>query len=181
MEAFEAVIATLLRTEGYWVWPSFKVDLTKEEKREIGRHSSPRWELDLLGYKGSTNELLVVECKSFLNSPGVSSTFLLPGSTDARRYKLFTEPTTREVVFRRLIRQLREMGACAPEPKLQLALAAGHIRNDAERAALHREFREREWLLIDEPAIADGLRKLSSTSYENDIAAVVTKLVDVNW
>ena len=27
-----------------------KVELTKEEKRLIGRHSSPRWELDIVGY-----------------------------------------------------------------------------------------------------------------------------------
>jgi len=65
MDAFESLVAMLLRHDGYWTIPSFKVNLTKEEKRAIGRHSSPRWELDLIAYKGSTNEILAVECKSF--------------------------------------------------------------------------------------------------------------------
>lgn len=71
MDAFEAVVAMLLRREGYWVIPSFKVDLTKDEKRAIKRHSSPRWEIDLAAYKGATNELIAIECKSFLDSIGV--------------------------------------------------------------------------------------------------------------
>src|SRR5262245_43986030 len=58
MDAFESLISMLLRHQGYWTTPSFKVELTKEEKRNIGRTSSPRWELDLVAYKGSTNEVL---------------------------------------------------------------------------------------------------------------------------
>jgi len=50
MNAFEALIALLLRRQGYWVQTSFKVKLTKAEKRRIGRPSSPRWELDLVAY-----------------------------------------------------------------------------------------------------------------------------------
>jgi hypothetical protein len=52
MDAFEQVIARLLFQEGYWVNQSFKIELSKEEKREIGRPSSPRWEVDLLAYSG---------------------------------------------------------------------------------------------------------------------------------
>jgi len=66
MDAFESVIALLLRQEGYWVIPSFKVEITREEKRKIGRPSSPRWEIDLVAYQGATNEVLAVECKSYL-------------------------------------------------------------------------------------------------------------------
>ena len=42
MDAFEAVISAILQRQGFWTITSFKVDLTKAEKREIGRHSSPR-------------------------------------------------------------------------------------------------------------------------------------------
>ncbi len=45
MDAFEQLVAEILWMEGYWVRTSVKVQLTKEEKRQIGRHSSPRWEL----------------------------------------------------------------------------------------------------------------------------------------
>lgn len=39
---FENIARTLLEAEGYWVAQSFKVNVTKEEKRQIGKHSIPR-------------------------------------------------------------------------------------------------------------------------------------------
>jgi hypothetical protein len=71
MDAFENLMGLLLRREGHWTASSVKVDLTKDQKRAVSRPSSPRWEIDLVAYRGSTNELLAVECKSFLDSPGV--------------------------------------------------------------------------------------------------------------
>jgi hypothetical protein len=83
----------LLRHDGYWTTPSFNVDLTKEEKRRIGSASSPRWELDVVAYKGSTNEVLAIECKSFLDSTGV---ILRKGMFEPEtRYKLFTDDALR--------------------------------------------------------------------------------------
>ena len=71
MDAFESVIAGILQRQGFWTLTNFKVELTKAEKRKIGRPSSPRWELDVVAYSGRDNELRIVECKSFLDSPGV--------------------------------------------------------------------------------------------------------------
>ena len=68
MDAFEQVVSEILWTEGYWVRTSVKVSLTKEEKRQIGRPSSPRWELDVVAYRGRDNILRVVECKNYLDS-----------------------------------------------------------------------------------------------------------------
>jgi hypothetical protein len=48
MDAFEQVVSEILWLEGNWVRQSVKVELTKEEKRAIGRPSSPRWELDIV-------------------------------------------------------------------------------------------------------------------------------------
>lgn len=48
----------------YWVMMSVKVELTKEEKRLIGRHSPPRWELAIIAYGGRDNMLRVVECRA---------------------------------------------------------------------------------------------------------------------
>src|SRR5262249_33558674 len=105
MDAFEAVVASILQRQGYWTLTSVKVELTKAEKRAVGRHSSPRWELDIVAYRGGYNELRVVECKSFLDSPGVECCAFDGTNADAaRRYKLFCEPTLRRVVFRRLER-----------------------------------------------------------------------------
>ncbi len=65
MDAFEQVVSEILWIDGFWVRTSVKVDLTKEEKVRIGRPSSPRWELDIVGYSGRDNTLHVVECKSY--------------------------------------------------------------------------------------------------------------------
>jgi len=55
MDHFESIIAMLLEAEGYWVRRSFKVNLTKAEKRKIGKPSIPRPEIDLLAFKSSRN------------------------------------------------------------------------------------------------------------------------------
>src|SRR5882724_12874486 len=111
MDAFESLVSMLLRHQGFWTTPSFKVELTKEEKRQIGRFSCPRWEIDLVAYKGSTNEILAVECKSFLDSTGV--TFRNGQFEPIERYKLFTDSNLRSVVLDRLVKQVQSTGACA--------------------------------------------------------------------
>ncbi len=42
MDAFESLTKTPLEREGFWVRSSFKVNLTKEDKKAIGRPSCPR-------------------------------------------------------------------------------------------------------------------------------------------
>jgi len=175
VDAFESVIALLLRAQGYWTYTSFKVDLTKAEKREIGRHSSPRWELDIVAYKGSTNELLAVECKSFLDSPGV--TFDGTSLSPASRYKLFTEEGTREVVLRRMASQLVESGACAANPGVRLALAAGKLRRPKLEADLQAHFDRNDWMLLGPTSIANMLRLCVGARYENDVAFVTAKIL----
>ena len=137
MNSFESLVAMLLQREGYWVRTSFKVELTKEEKRVIGRPSSPRWELDLVAYKGKGNELLVIECKSFLDSPGVRfSGFDGEHPDEAVRYKLFNDELLYEVVKKRLVTQLTGAESCAPDPSVRLCLAAGSIASDSGREKL---------------------------------------------
>ena len=71
MDYFEGIIRTLLEHEGYWVRQAFKVNVSKEEKRDIGKHSIPRPEIDLLAFKPCANLILALEAKSYLDSPGV--------------------------------------------------------------------------------------------------------------
>ncbi len=71
MDHFESIIATLLEAENYWIRRSFKVCLTKDEKRAIGKHSIPRPEIDLLAFNFVENEVLAIEAKSLLDSPGI--------------------------------------------------------------------------------------------------------------
>jgi hypothetical protein len=57
MDAFESVVATILEREGFWVRTSIKVKLTKEDKHAICRPSSPRWKIEVLGYRPGDNLL----------------------------------------------------------------------------------------------------------------------------
>lgn len=178
MDAFEALVGTLLEHYGFWIRPSFKVELTVAEKRAISRPSSPRWELDLVAYRGSTNEVLMIECKSYLDSTGVRIGALNGAEARfAERFKLFNDPALLRVVRRRLVLQLVQGGFCRPRPKVTLCLAAGRIANEAHRAALKRLFRRRRWLLLDDAWLKGGLVMVAGGGYQNDIASVVAKLL----
>ncbi|WP_316184791.1 hypothetical protein [Bradyrhizobium sp. SZCCHNRI1003] len=178
MDAFEQLVSEILWMEGYWVRTSVKVELTKEEKRAIGRPSSPRWELDIVAYSGRDNLLKIVECKSYLDSPGVKLGGL-DGSNGklAERFKLFADDQLRNVVFTRLRLQFAETGACRANAETKLCLACGRIATEADRAGLHKHFDEKGWELWDEPWLRGRLKRMSDQGYENQVSAVVAKLL----
>jgi hypothetical protein len=178
VDAFEQLVSEILWMEGYWVRISVKVELTKEEKRLIGRHSSPRWELDIVAYHGKENFLRVVECKSYIDSTGVRASAFDGSNPDhATRYKLFNEPELQRVVFERLRLQLAESGACRTEANVRLALACGKIRNDVDRAAIRAHFDKQGWDLWDEAWLRERLQRMAQSGYENQVSAVVAKLL----
>ncbi len=156
---------------------SVKVELTKEEKRKIGRPTTPPWELDIVAYSGRDNLLRVVECKSFLDSHGVRSTgFDGSNPEHAKIYKLFNDRALRKVVFKRLCRQLHEVGACRPNPKIEFCLACAKVR-ERGRVQLHAHFQKEGWKLWDEPWLREKLQQMSMRGYENQVSAVVAKLL----
>ena len=176
VDAFETVIAAILQRQGYWTLTSVKVELTKEEKRVIGRPSSPRWELDVVAYRGKDHEVRVVECKSYLDSRGVArGAFDGSSKKVEKRYKLFVEDTLRKVVLRRLEHQLVAGGFCAKNPTIRLCLAAGKVDGDA--SVLQAHFEKKGWLLLGPEYIRQELNHLRDSGYENSVAAVVTKLL----
>lgn len=175
MDAFENLMALLLRREGYWTTTSYRVDLDKAQKRAIGRHSTPRWELDVLAYKGSRNEVLVVECKSFLDSPGVI--FRNGIFEPEERYKLFSEPHLREVVLTQLGAQMHREGLCRANPTIQLGLATGKIASKSDRVGLAKHFEAMQWKLYTDEQIKHMLEEAADAGYENEIAMVATKIL----
>jgi hypothetical protein len=177
MDSFEQVISEILWMDGYWVRTSVKVDLTKEEKVQIGKPSSPRWELDVVAYRGRDNVLQVVECKSYIDSYGVrASGFDGSNATDETRYKLFNDANLRVVIFNRLRLQLAECGACRPDADVRLSMACGKIR-ERDRKWLHEHFVSHGWELWDEPWLRKRLKVMSEQGYENQVSAVVSKLL----
>lgn len=175
MDAFEQLVAELFFAEGYWVETSFKVDLTKEEKVRIGRMSTPRWEIDVVAYKASTDELLAIECKSFLDSTGVQWAELQDGHA-SKRYKLFREPLCREVVLERLRLQMVESGRCRNSVAVRLAMVAGKIKRGDE-PILQEHFSANAWGFYGPDWLRARLTKLASGSYSNQVSAVVAKLL----
>ena len=177
MDSFEQVVSELLWNQGFWVWTSFKVKLTKEDKQAIELPTSPRWELDIVAYDASSNIVHVVECKSFFDNPGVGARWIsddIPASK-AGLLKLFRNDNLRKVVFSRLKQQLVEEKRCRPNPKIRLALACGHTKA-SNRAELRKHFDAKGWDLYDEDWLRVELKKVAKSGYDNRVSAVVAKL-----
>lgn len=178
MDSFETLVGSILSKEGYWVRSCVKVELTASEKQKIGRPSSPRWELDLVAYKAKSNEILVVECKSFLDSPGVRFRGL--DGTDpkeAKRYKLFNDPILRKTVFGRLVKQFVSSGSCSSSPSIKLCLAAGKVASESDRDKIKKLFNRNDWGFFDNLWLKEKLHTASDSGYENEIASVVAKIL----
>ncbi|MCB2047670.1 MAG: hypothetical protein KDE32_05505 [Novosphingobium sp.] len=176
MDAFEQLAADIFWEEGYWVRNSFKVELTREEKVWIGRRSSPRWEIDLIAWHAARNELLALECKSYLDSGGVHAAHFQPGSRYAHRYKLFHDPVLRDTVLGRLRLQCIERGLCPADAGVRLGLICGHVTGHNARL-LDEIFEANDWLLFGPEWLCSHLSRMAEGSYENTTAAVVAKLL----
>ena len=48
MDYFERLVGTLLERRGYWVHQSYKIELSKADKRDLGKPSLPRPEITFL-------------------------------------------------------------------------------------------------------------------------------------
>jgi hypothetical protein len=59
----------------------------------------------------------------------------------------------------------------------QLCLACGRIATHADRNGLRRHFDEKGWELWDEPWLRERPKCMSGRSYENQVSAVVAKLL----
>ena len=177
MDYFESIIKRLLEEDGYWVKQSFKVELTKAEKRAVGKHSIPRPEIDLLAYKPVSGELVVFEAKSFLDSPGVRYNDLdVAYEIPHGSYKLFTCTNYRNIVFKCLKEQLIAAGMIGDSVVMQLGLVAGHVyqNRSADIRALLTSKNMRFWSPED---IKKRLSALSKLKYENDPVIITTKLL----
>ncbi len=177
MDQFESILGTLLRADGYWVSHSVKVNLTTEEKREIGKPSIPRPEIDLIALKFSTNTILALEAKSYFDSGGVSlSSLQEEHDVPEGRYKLFTSERYRNIVFRGLLRQLTENGMANSDTTIELGLAAGRIyRNQADQMADFMN--SKGWIFWSPIVVKEKMQALAGKGYENDAAIMTAKIL----
>jgi len=177
MDYFEKLVKTLLESEGYWVFQGYKVELTKEDKQWLGNPSIPRPEIDLVAYRAGYNELLAIEVKSFLDSPGVDHREVCVAHESMQgRYKLFTSSNYRDLLMLRLHEQLAHFGSIPHHATPRLCLAAGNIKNRS-LAPLTEHFRKQQWRLITPSEIKEKLSKLAGSKYANDPTVLAAKML----
>jgi hypothetical protein len=177
VDYFESIVKTLLEAEGYWVRQSFRVELTKAEKVRIGKQSIPRPEIDLLAFMPSKNLVLVLEVKSYLDSPGVRlKDIQVEGDFFEGRYKLLTSATYRRLLLARLKKQMVELGMINKETKFQIGLAAGKIYQGNEQAVQHF-LRRKGWFFWSPSRIKEKVENLAETSYMNDPVTIAAKIL----
>ena len=174
MDAFESLVAAILRAEGYWVESNVRVKLSPEDKRTLENYSMPNPEVDIVAYRPATDSLLVIECKSYFDSGGVHVRDLKDG-TNAQRYKMFVNARLRDMVFDRLGQQLAGAGLVTGTPKPRLGLAYGHA-SAHNQTQLEQHFREQGWLLLGPEQIRERVLAMASEPYDNQVASVVAKL-----
>lgn len=151
--------------------------MTKEEKRQVGKHSIPRPEVDLLALHFSRNEALVLEAKSFLDSPGVKLAQLQEEhEVPEGRYKLFTSQRYRSVVLSRLLQDLIACGMANSDTKVSLGLAAGKVYR-GQSGPIQEFMENKKWLFWSPEDIKQKVMALAERGYENDPAIITAKIL----
>jgi hypothetical protein len=180
MNAFEDIVGRYLGEEGYWVRHSVKLDISKEDKVALKKHSMPRPEIDIVALNVRKNELLLLEVKSFLDSPyGVNYYEIIGEDKDAEkydRYKLLTNDKFRNIITSQLKKEYIDKGLILGNIHIKYGLAAGHIHSGHEDP-LSKYFSKRGWILITPAQIKETLRKFAGKGYEDDLVTVTAKLI----
>jgi len=184
MNAFEDIVRLYLEEEGYWVRQSVKVNISKQDKRDIGTYSMPRPEIDLVALNVKENELLLVEVKSYLDSYGVyygavsGKVSKKYEEKDVKRYRLFNDSKFREIVTERLKEEFLEKGLINKETKVNYALAAGHIKYPEDEQNIRDYFlkQKEKWILFSEKDIKDKIRKFAEKGWEDNVVTMTAKL-----
>ncbi len=181
MNAFENIVRMFLEAEGYWVRQSVKVEISKEDKKAIGLPTMPRPEIDLVALNVKRNELLLIEVKSFLDSPGVYFGDVIgeggEESWGAKRYRLFANSKFREVVTRKLREEYLEQGLINGKTQISYALAAGNIHSSADESKIRYHFSQRGWKLFSPKEIKGKIAELSEKGWEDNEVTMTAKLI----
>lgn len=177
MDYFESIVKTLLEDDGFWTRQSFKIEVSKEDKRLIGKPTIPRPEIDIIAYKPERNEILAVEVKSFIDSSGVRLSCLQEEhEIPEGKYKLFTCKKYREIVFNQLNLDLIKSGLIVEPMKIKLGLAAGNTYRNSEDE-IRNFLSDRDIFFWGPSDIKKRIRRLADKGYENDPIVMVAKLL----
>lgn len=177
MDHFEGIVKLLLEHDGYWVRQSFKVNVTKQEKRDIGKPSIPRPEIDLLAYRPLDGDVVAIEVKSFFDSYGLKPNELFEKyDIPHGRFKMFTCEKYRSIVLSRLRQDLLECGMIKENTKIRLGLAAGNIYQ-FRTAEIKEYFDKQNWFFWSPEEIKEKVINLAEKGYENEAAIITAKIL----
>lgn len=177
MDFFESIARRILEDAGYWTRVSVRAELTKKQKKQLGKPSLPRPEVDILAYKPKTKELIFFEVKSFLDSTGVIPSALHPTTIwKPNRYKLLTLRKYQRLVVATIIQRFQRDGLIAGRPKVRFGLIAGKVKGNREDevAAIAKLYR---WEFIGPCGLQAKIAALAETDYENCPIVMTSKIL----
>lgn len=177
MDAFEEIAGTLLLNEKYWIRHSVKVNLTKEEKVEIGKPTTSRPEIDIVAFDVVQNILFLLEAKSFLDSSGVIYEEVIEiNENPSGRYKILTSEKYQKTIVARLRSDWLYAGIINEKTEFRFGLIAGNINKNKE-LELKKYFTEKNWFFWGPTILKEKLTALSQKGYENCIITIAIKLM----
>jgi hypothetical protein len=179
LDYFEEIACKIFEEKGYWIRRSFKVELTKKEKRDIGKPSIPRPEIDILAFDQKNNLVIVVEAKSYLDSPGVRYNDLIEKhKVPQGRYKIFTCNKYRRIVFGRLKRQLTSSGMIKGNTVFTLGLVAGNVYK-SESDKVNKLFLDKtpKWYYWGPDEVKSCVSEFAKMGYDNNPAVITAKIL----
>ena len=179
MDYFEEIACKILEEKGYWLRRSFKIELTKKEKRDIGKPSIPRPEIDILAFDQKRNMVVAIEAKSYFDSPGVRYSDLIEKHKIPQgRYKLFTSNRYRRIVFKRLKIQLKDCGMINTKTMFTLGLVAGNVyKRESDRINNHFLQKSPKWYFWGPEDIRDCVKQFAEMGYDNNPAVITAKIL----
>ena len=179
MDCFETIAATLLEFDGYWVRRSFKVNVTQQAKKSLGKDSMPRPEIDLLAFKPQEDLIIAFEAKSYLDSPGVPLKELTASHKTLKgKYKIFTCRAYRDIVIKQLKQDLIAKGMATETTKIKLGLIAAKVKGGEEASTqLANHMKLQGWEFWGPATVTEKLEALADLDYENDVAVIASKIL----
>ena len=185
MDAFEQIIGQLLEEEKYWIRHSVKIELTKNEKRDIGTPCTPRPEIDIVALDQSSNALYLLEVKSFLDSSGVVFEQVTENQEQQKgRYKLLTSENYRKVISARLLEDWIKIGTITKDTKVNFGLIAGKVHNDKKNP--NRETDLRNYFLTPIPQFIKRTlflmkRAMKESRPDSRLGTLMIVMILKNW
>jgi len=177
MDAFEKIIGQLLEEENFWVRIGVKVNITKEEKRKIGKPSSPRPEIDIIAFDFKNNILYFLEAKSLIDSNGVDCKDVFCNDNEQKgRYKILTSENYQNIVSKRLHNDWFNKGLINEKTVICFGLIAGKVYKNEEKK-LRDYFNEKKWFFWGPTEIKERIEKLANKGYENNEVTITAKLL----